>query len=293
MPVNVLYLGMAHDVMAPLLLVPDLDTLYVLNSLDDTYGTWEEHKERIRKVLLQGSDKNIAESYLMNRSSEEKNRAWFKVPEDKNWRNVHTLEGPSEILLDEDIPDSECLTEVPEKTKWCYTKSVWKLQFLYNGKVRNLIYYYNFNFAFYTWPSEIKDIQYHIWNGAYAWESMMEYPEEERLRDMMIERSAPESYVFALSFNHKKFPEHIWVYNGHERYGQSIAKMKLNFSDPNWWKKNYSQINNNTNNNTNGNNSENKSNQSGGKKHTRKHKNRRQSKTIRRMKYRKTRYTRR
>lgn len=50
MHVNVPYLGMAYDIIAPLLLVSDLDTLYLLNLL--AYGTWAEHKDRIRKVLF-------------------------------------------------------------------------------------------------------------------------------------------------------------------------------------------------------------------------------------------------
>ncbi len=237
MSINVLYLGMAHDIMGPLLLVPDLDTLYVLNYLDKAYGSWEEHKDRIRKVLLQGSDKNIAESFWF------KNKIRYQhLYKHRKWINVHTLEGPSEILFDTDTPDSNYFTDIPSLISNCYTNSIWRLQFLYNGKVRNLIYYYNFNFELYTWPSEIKNIHYHIWNGSYAWEMMAEEPEKELLRKMMVERSAPESYVFALSFNHKKFPEHIWVYNGYERYGESIAKMKLNFSDTNWWKRTYSGL---------------------------------------------------
>lgn len=57
--------------MAPLLLVPNLDILYALNSVDDAYGTWDEHKERIRKTLTQGDDKNLAESFLFEESARE------------------------------------------------------------------------------------------------------------------------------------------------------------------------------------------------------------------------------
>jgi hypothetical protein len=95
---------------------------------------------------------------------------------------------------------------------------------------------------------------------------LKEYPEE--FRNLIMERAAPEAYVYALSFNHRKFPEHIWVYNGHEREGQSVAKMKLNFSDPNWWKPNYSGGKNRKTRRT-------KSNQSKQKKGTRVHKSKR------------------
>ena len=212
MSVNVLYLGMAWDIMTPLLLIPELDNLFVLNILDKAYGTWEQHKDCIRKTLLQGNDNTIAGSY------------WFEQDkqEDKEWKNVHELAGPAEITSDKE------------------DKSVWKLKFNYNGKERNLIYYYNFNFASNTWPEEIHNIHHYIWTGSYAWNQMIEEPEEhEPLREMLVHRSASESYVYALSFDHRKFPEHIWIYSGHERCGQSIAKMRLDFSDPDWWKENY------------------------------------------------------
>lgn len=235
MPVNVLYLGMAHDIMAPLLLVPDLDNLFVLNSLDEAYGTWKEHKMRIRKTLMQGNDKDLAETFWWEEKS---------IPEGKEWKNVHKLAGSAKIHFDKDENVKECLTGSPTHDKWCYTLSVWKLRFTYNGKMRNLIYYYDFNFTQYPWPPEITNIHYHIWNGSYWWDNFVENPEEILVREMLVTRSAPESYVFALSFNHRKFPEHIWVYNGHERYGQSVAKLKLDFSDPNWWKKNYNRNSN-------------------------------------------------
>ncbi len=232
--VNVLYLGMAHDIMAPLLLVPDLDILYVLNSLDEEYGSWEDHKRIIRETLKQGDDKNIAANFWFDELAKQ------YAPKNKEWKNIHTLAGPSEILSEEDTPSSECLTGSNTHNTFCYTTSVWKLRFLYNGKERQLIYYYNYNYAQYEWPSEIQNIKYYVWNGAYSWESMMEFPEEVKLREMTEKRAAPEAYVFALSWNHKQFPDHMLIYNSHDRYGTEVAKMKLNFSDPNWWKKNYS-----------------------------------------------------
>ena len=234
--VNVLYLGMAYDIMAPLLLVPDLDTLYVLNSLDDAYGTWEEQKDLIRGVLTQGNNAKIANNFYFDES--EHNRHKEEEP-DKEWKNVHSLEGPSEIISDEDFPSKECLTGSEEYDQYCFTKSVWKLDFLYNGKMRHLIYYYNFNFDHYTWPEDIQNISHFIWNGAYSWNIFTEDDPKGIVRTMTMERSAPNAYEYALSFNHTKFPEHIWVYDGHERYGQSVGKMKLNFTNSNWWKKNY------------------------------------------------------
>lgn len=245
-PVNVLYLGMATDIMAPLLLVPDLDNLYVLNSTDPAYGSWEEHTHHIRTVLTQGNDKGFSNPYDLEEN-----------PDSRNWKNVHALEGPSRIVHDEDIPDSKCLTGSPISDQHCYTHSVWKLQFMYNGKIRNLIYYYNFYFTSYAWPTDIQNIHYYIWNGAYRWDLLKE---GEIVREMTEERAAPNAYVYALSFNHTEFPEHIWVYNGHERYGQSVAKMKLDFSAANWYEKKYSDNSNN-----NSNNNYNRGSQNGGK----------------------------
>lgn len=58
---NVLYLGMADDIMSPLMLVPDLENLYVINLLAPAFspdGTWEGLKNDIKTILTDGSNIN-------------------------------------------------------------------------------------------------------------------------------------------------------------------------------------------------------------------------------------------
>ena len=43
--VNVLYLGMATDIITAMALVPDFTTLYAINMIDDAYGTWSQQKD--------------------------------------------------------------------------------------------------------------------------------------------------------------------------------------------------------------------------------------------------------
>ena len=56
---KVLYLGMAHDIMSPLLLVPNVKTIYSIDSFDPCFSsdkTWEGQKQDIKQVLTQGND---------------------------------------------------------------------------------------------------------------------------------------------------------------------------------------------------------------------------------------------
>lgn len=215
-PVKVLYLGMATDIMAPLILVPDLDIIYVMNVLDTEFGgSWEQHKTKIITILEQGSDEGI------------KNPDRDYPPKSNNpIKDIHTLEGPSKIISNTD--DSKI-----------HLDAKWELEFIYNGKTRKLIYYHEFNFAYieYEWPKEINSISHILWNGSYCWDFLMEDDcDSKMVRKMMSERMLPEAYLYALSFNHKWFPEHIWIYDGHELDGHSIAKLKVNFTKPDWWK---------------------------------------------------------
>lgn len=214
-PTSVLYLGMATDIMAPLLLVPDVDTIYVINLLDKAYGdTWEEQKNHITTILEQGNDKDVAPSCYLKASSK---------PSGEPVKKIHTLAGPSTII--------SSINNAADKK--------WELVFLYDGKERKLIYYYNRNFKD-EWPSDINKIDHMIWNGAYQWTLIMEDDEYgEIVRRMMKERTSSGAYLYALSFNHKGFPEHVIIYDGHFRDGTSVGKMRLDFTDKNWWKKDY------------------------------------------------------
>ncbi len=192
MPImNTLYLGMATDILAPLLLVPDVDVIYVMNVLDKAFGgTWEEHKQHICTVLEQGND-------------------------------------TTKILLNIDN------TKQSLDAKWI-------LEFIYNGKPRKLIYYYDFNFVYHVWPEEIRNIHHILWNGTYTWDMLMtDYDHDgdycPSIKTIMAERMTSDAYLYALSFNHTWFPEHISLNDGSRNY--SVAKLKLDFTNSDWWKK--------------------------------------------------------
>src|SRR5437762_9108983 len=112
MEVKVLYLGMAGDIMLPLLVVENLTTLFVIDKFDPCYSkdkTWKGLKEDIKDVLSNGSDEN-------SRSR--------KIHVEDHWnKSIHYLETKSIITLDVD------------------DGSVWRLKFIYNRKERELIYY--------------------------------------------------------------------------------------------------------------------------------------------------------
>ncbi len=217
---KVLYFGMATDIMAPMLLVPDFDVIYVLNVLDRAFGgSWEEHKSRIRTILQDGGDENVT-----------KYDFWYD-PSYKTgypFKETHTLIGPS--LIESDVDNQQQ-----------YVNAKWELEFTYNNKKRKLIYYYDFNFEYNIWPEEIHAISHILWNGTYWWDRITDENDEGAIlvRIMMIERMASEAYVYALSFNHRKFPEHKHIYDGSNRDGTLVAKMKLDLTDQNWWRKVY------------------------------------------------------
>ena len=56
-----LYLGMAGDIMAPLLLNPNVKTIYVISKFMSHFsskGTWTSQKDDIRQILVNGNDNN-------------------------------------------------------------------------------------------------------------------------------------------------------------------------------------------------------------------------------------------
>lgn len=63
--VRAVYLGMAMDVMAPLLLEPRVTGLFAIDRVDDGYAgvaDWDGQKDEIRKALEHGSDLGLAVS---------------------------------------------------------------------------------------------------------------------------------------------------------------------------------------------------------------------------------------
>ena len=178
MIMNVLYLGMADDIMSPLLIVPDLTTLFVIDLFDKCFSkdkTWKSQKEDIKEILTNGSDINSHGRQVT-----------IKCNDDDT---IHYLKDKAKILKDND------------------NGSVWKLKFKYDNIVRNLIFYHHRNFLI-KWPEDIINIKHVIMIGAFCWEGFIEN-DCTVLLSMLKTRTIIPYYIYALTFNHKHFPEHL------------------------------------------------------------------------------------
>jgi len=149
---NVIYCGMADDILTPLILVPTLSNLFVIDYFDSAFAknrTWEGQKEDIKQCLVNGNNKNShhREVYLKYSKKVE----------------IFYIDEPCEIISDVDI--DKC----------------WTLSFKYKDTVRTLTYFHHTNFIA-NWDSRIKNISHVMCMGA-------EFPiEQNKLYDMLKER---------------------------------------------------------------------------------------------------------
>jgi hypothetical protein len=242
---NILYLGMATDIMLPMLAEPDFDNLFVINRIDDVYGTWEYQMKHILTILIDGSDENVMKKhYLENNDMESK--------------AIHKLTGPCKILSNnsDEIESIEYLSH-PDNPWKIFTLSYkekgkeilrgcWRVSFEYENKVRNLIYYTH---SFYMiWEPEVKDIQSIFWNGTYIWDYLyIERPK--RLISQIQTRSKLPLSIYGDQHSHKLFPIQLHYYHGDTRDGRLVSKLILDDFDSYkddqgstkpWWNKNYS-----------------------------------------------------
>ena len=210
MPVDptkqVLYLGMALDIISPFHLIPDFETLYVINKIDKAYGTKEQHKEEILSILAHGTDKYAKHAI---------NHRLYMVTDHPVLKGIiRSIGSPATNIhvLEEDEP--------------------WHISFKQNGIKRHLYYYFNIDFNT-TWPSKIKNIGHVIWIGANCWDLQRDNPESIR----MMETRTRSPYIYALEFNHKKFPTKVWVpinYEGDPR-GELVGILQITDFLKGWW----------------------------------------------------------
>lgn len=191
MTINVLYLGMAYDIMAPLLLVPDVDIIFAIDIYDETYGclSWDEQKDEMRIILTEGSDKHSQCRHFHDHD------------------RINRLPGgPATIISDED--EDKC----------------WTLKFIYDGKLRTLIYYHHTDFCD-PWPTTISDCA-HIMSMGVCIVDESNSEEENRHLRAMFERSCSQgtkTKYYALTFMHEHFPEQVTIYNANaDVEGESI-----------------------------------------------------------------------
>lgn len=217
---NILYLGMATDIMFPLLAEPDFDTLFVINIIDTAFGTWDEQRKHILSILEEGNDSKI-DSYEN-----------FYEDNGMQTKRIHELSGPCEILSNEGY-DMEFIEE--EYLSWKTLTAIdgvhkpWRVSFIYENKVRNLVYFCQDFLE--EWNPEIKDIQSIFWIGAYNWDDLGD-EEAKPLINMIETRSSLPLTFYGDSHINKLFPIHLHYYCGKERDGNKIVKKVLpNFDD--------------------------------------------------------------
>jgi len=139
-PVNVLYAGMARDIITPLELVPHLDNLYVMDLFDSAYILSKKTSEGPRTIDDQRND--IIEMLV--------NGHFFIIDPDDEYdegRIIEIRKLPAKILSDK-----------REDKKW-------NLTFEFEGKIRNLVVY-TMEYQINEWPKEIDNLQYIFSIGA-------------------------------------------------------------------------------------------------------------------------------
>lgn len=197
--VRMLYCGMADDIMHPLLLSPNVNTIYAISRFDKAYssrGTWESQKEDIIRTLQNGR----------KRCEHDKEIHGNKI-------KYHNLAGKSKIIKEHD----------DEANK------VWRVKFRYNGIVRDLVYYYERNFLV-DWPGEIQNIYCVSGVGAMSTETACG-KKGEIFRKMLRERCFPEFYLCVLEFSSKKWRKYydkIILKEGKDRKGEKNALFTIN-----------------------------------------------------------------
>jgi len=152
---NILYIGMADDIISPLLLCPDFDTLFVIDIFNgySEDGTFENQKKLIIDTLINGYTKMIpceCDPKILYYSKYIGGMATVISNTDTN------------IIDTENTDDGENLVE----------GGVWTLKFEWNGKIRTMIRY-EMNMNKSIWPTEIVNISHIITIGCIDWNSVV------------------------------------------------------------------------------------------------------------------------
>ena len=159
--INVMYFGMAIDIVGPMQLVPDFDTIYTINTVDPCIGFGGSIKNTIKiiKIILE-TGKNI---YAL---PEGKDLGLFS--DDMNI--IIDVVSPS-IIINETFYDydNNIINEIDISEEKSMIK--WHLKFNYDGKIRNLIYYFNYNFTC-EWPHPIININHFLFQGSYDFSNL-------------------------------------------------------------------------------------------------------------------------
>lgn len=199
---NILYLGMADDILTPLLLCPDFDNLFVMDDFDEAFSTddtLDSQRDDIIKILEQGyADRSIYPDEELYLSLKKGREPTYK----------HYLEGKSEIISD------------------VRKENVWRLKFKYLDKIRYLTVFSE-DFLKNAWNDEITNISDIITIGAYDIDCYQKSPCN-NLIQMLSTRCLPQINFYCLSyFTFNVFTEHLILRHGRCNIGDEIGKLVI------------------------------------------------------------------
>ena len=189
MDINVLYLGMANDILTPFLLEPNLTNLYVIDLFDDTYSsdkTLNGQRRDIKNKLKTGID--IKEDIRIKYPD-----VILKDP--TNYKPDYSIDLKHKAIITKETDDGE----------------VWTLEFILDGICRKLISYYDRNFED-IWPKEVTNISHIIGIGAYAVDLFIMNFDESAINKMFEERTTEEWTYYECNYGKNWHPVHP-VYN--------------------------------------------------------------------------------
>lgn len=149
-PLTVLALGMLADIVAPLLCVPEVDLIFVIDRVDASFlqpwytpcgveKTFQYVQGFIRHIIEEGSDLKLqCEPCLLKKTS-------------KEWPNViKSLPRKGKIVNDE--------LHAEQKR--------WVLDFQYGARVVRLVYYFERDYVRDPWPPEVRHVDWLLTIGS-------------------------------------------------------------------------------------------------------------------------------
>lgn len=144
--INILYIGMADDIISPLLLCPDFDNLFVIDMFDGSCspdGTFDGQKKSIIDTLTSGYTK-------------EKKSKWFPPTHNPITYSAYTNLG--KCIINDDVTEGD----------------KWTLKFKAKDKIRTMIRYEMLAQKG-PWPEEIKNLSQIIVIGALEFNDIVRY----------------------------------------------------------------------------------------------------------------------
>jgi len=234
--INVLYLGMEDDIMLPLLMVPDLDTIHCIGIPDPCYsptGLQEDQRDEIIGILTNGND-SMSRSRKVHMDSKDGN---ILQSIKRKRTDIHQLNGRSIILSDTRCP--KCLNEGHTKNcnlikrthgVDCMERTV---RCKYNNKNRRLIVHYG-DFL-YEWPEEIKNITHIFGVGSFSTDSYqynINNKNKQSFLKMIRTRTIDRFKFYEILFEESlRQYNKIWIVeHGRNRYGDFIAEIQFDKS---------------------------------------------------------------